>query len=352
MRILLKMIITLSILIYSNNIFSQRKVLIKGETINKIEKDTILFVNGLIDKKYYESAVLSSEVVKSKFVIKALLPYPHMYFLSWKSEEKNIPFYPDPFFIDSSTTNIVVGEKKNEVVGNSYSEYKKEFVPYILNGSTITDINTYMFGNAQEFDFKLANYVLHKKDSYIALWFIIRLFNENGYSRIYENSLDKFSDKIKSEKLWKIVSEEIKKIRIREDEKFPEFILKNLDLNTEKIVLPKRKFLLIDFWFSRCKPCLKQLPKLKELYEKYSIKNEFDIIGISTDKSINVELWKKRVGEYQLKWQNYLDENAFEANNEKITKFPTNFLLDQNGIVIKKNISLLDLEEFLSKNLK
>jgi len=63
-------------------------------------------------------------------------------------------------------------------------------------------------------------------------------------------------------------------------------------------------------------------------------------------------LWKKRVSDNQLKWKSFLDENAFESDKEKIRSFPTNFLVDANGVVIKKNISLLDLEEFLNKNLK
>ena len=340
------------VLTYSNNAFCQKKNAIKGEVIGKTKKDTILFVKGLLNEKYYQFSEISSEVVENKFQIKYSFSYPQMYFLSWKSEQNNIPFYLEPFFLDESTTKIIVSAEKNEVVGSSALEYTREFVPFVLNGTNIADINTYMFEEGHEFDFKLADYIGHKPDSFVALWVLINRFNENGYSKIYENSLDKFSDKIKSGKLWKVISEDIKKIRIRDGEKFPELILKDINLNSEKVILPEQKIILIDFWFSRCKPCLVQLPRLKEIYEKFAFTNKFDVVGISTDKTVNIDLWKTRIGENNLKWKNYLDENAFESNNEKITKFPTNFLLDINGVVIKKNISLYDLEEFLNENLK
>lgn len=351
MKLFLKIVILFSISVCSNIAFSQKKNVIDGITRNNVKKDTILFVTGMLNEKYYELPLISAEVIDNKFRIKNSFSYPHMYFLGWKSERNNILFYGNPFFLDSSTKKIVVGAN-NEEIENSSLEYEKKFVPYILTETGVANINTYMFSHGYEFDSKLTSYIKSNPDSYVALWFLIARFNENGYSQQYEDSLDMFSDQIKSGKLWDFISKDVKKIRIKENGKFPQLVLKDIDLNNEKIVLPERKIILVDFWFSRCKPCLTQLPKLKEIYEKFAITNKFEIIGISTDKTVNIDLWKKRIGENHLKWQNYLDENAFESNNEMIIGFPTNFLVDMNGIVIKKNISLLDLEEYLNKNLK
>lgn len=42
------------------------------------------------------------------------------------------------------------------------------------------------------------------------------------------------------------------------------------------------KFVLIDFWATWCKPCLADIPKLKELYEKYK-DSGFEILGMDAE---------------------------------------------------------------------
>ena len=87
------------------------------------------------------------------------------------------------------------------------------------------------------------------------------------------------------------------------------------------------------------------------MFSEYKNKG-FNIISISTDRTVDVELWKKRIDENELDWDQYLDENGKEAFTDKIISFPTNFLIDEKGNVIQKNISLEELEILLKENLK
>ena len=43
-----------------------------------------------------------------------------------------------------------------------------------------------------------------------------------------------------------------------------------------------KTFVLLDFWASWCMLCLKEIPKMKEVYKKYNEKG-LTIIGISLD---------------------------------------------------------------------
>src|SRR5690606_29268792 len=121
----------------------------------------------------------------------------------------------------------------------------------------------------------------------------------------------------KKHNLWKLLYNEFTFITIRDNQKFPLLNLKNFSLENEQLELPKAKYTFIDFWFSRCRPCLEQMPHVISLYDQHHAKG-FNVMGISTDKTANIDLWKKRIIEKNIPWKNYLDENALEASKEKI----------------------------------
>ncbi|WHF52601.1 TlpA disulfide reductase family protein [Chryseobacterium gotjawalense] len=78
----------------------------------------------------------------------------------------------------------------------------------------------------------------------------------------------------------------------------------------------------------------------------------FEIIVFSTDRTLDIANWRKTVDKNNLSWQNVLDENGVEAKKYNINQFPTTFLLDAEGNIIKKNISPEELAQFLEENLK
>jgi thiol-disulfide isomerase/thioredoxin len=354
---MLRICFILLFFLYCVQTFSQNIINVNGRApLDKnFEKDTIFFGTGRLSNKYYEDTVLNSEINNNAFNIKGNFSYPQMYSSGWKSEKNKILFRSGKYFIDQSTTLIMVTDsltKNAFVIGKTGQEYMYKFTPYILSKSSNDDLEMFCFNNEDEFDLKLYNYVIENPDSYVALWFLIERFNSVGYSNLFEKTLDQFSNKMKSEKLWNILNNENVGILIRKDKKFPELLLQNVDLKPEVLKIKNSKFTLIDFWFSRCRPCLEQLPYLKDLYLKHNLSG-FDIIGISTDKTENiVNYWQKRIVEKEIPWKNFLDENGTFATKEKIFSFPTNFLVNEKGIVIKKNINPEELEKFLSENLK
>ena len=108
------------------------------------------------------------------------------------------------------------------------------------------------------------------------------------------------------------------------------------------------KYVLIDFWFSHCVPCIVQFPKLRELYEQYRYKG-FQIIGISIDAKKDKGEWLKAIAKYKLSWDHFLDTDHFEASRLSVSTYPTTFLLGSDGKIISRNLELSELEEFLKK---
>ena len=87
---------------------------------------------------------------------------------------------------------------------------------------------------------------------------------------------------------------------------------------------------------------------MKQLHKKF-YPNQLKIISISTDKTKNVDNWYKVMEDKNINWYNLLDENGVESLSIGINTFPTNYLLDNEGIILKKDVSLSELEVLLEK---
>jgi len=78
------------------------------------------------------------------------------------------------------------------------------------------------------------------------------------------------------------------------------------------------------------------------MYKK-SIANDIIIVSVSTD--INYESWINALDRFGYPWLHLIDTNGVNAVAKKygVGQLPTNFLIDKNGIIIRKDISLVDL---------
>jgi peroxiredoxin len=122
--------------------------------------------------------------------------------------------------------------------------------------------------------------------------------------------------------------------------------------NFEKFAInPSSNYTLIDLWHSSCGNCIKELIDYKEIYSIYSEKG-FEIISITGDRPDMLNYLSKLREKYEFPWPEYLDENRKIVESEfSVAIFPTNFLLDNEGRIIRKNLSPTELESFLHENL-
>ena len=100
----------------------------------------------------------------------------------------------------------------------------------------------------------------------------------------------------------------------------------------------KSDYILLDFWFSRCTPCIKSFPELQNLYSKTERK-KFEIVGISVDQANEKDLWKNAISKYNLSWLNINDSKALIAKHFAVVNYPTKILIDK-----AKKIILVDTD--------
>jgi cytochrome oxidase Cu insertion factor (SCO1/SenC/PrrC family) len=346
------------VLVFCSLLVSVRGQKISGKVNGKPAiADTIYFGFGNIDPKYYDAALAPAELKVDHYTVNNIAPYPEMYRIHFASDKNILAYRKGYYFIDAATTNIIsnyASDNCSEVNGNTAEEYKNIFIPFVMAGMAYDcnsgDLAELFNDPSKKADSLLLLYVNRYPDSYVALWRLIERFSMWGQSVVRQQILAGFSGKIKSGKPWGLLNEDFINSKIKEGELFPAINLKDYNLAATHFVAPKAKYILVDFWFARCRPCLDTIPELKKLYTAYKEKG-FEMVSISVDETKNVQLWQQRVKEHGLNWTQYLEENNFQHNELGIKAFPTFILLDEQGKVIQKDFDLHDLDKFLKENL-
>lgn len=134
--------------------------------------------------------------------------------------------------------------------------------------------------------------------------------------------------------------------------KAPGFALTNVNGGQLKLENFKgKKYVLVVFWASWCVPCRDEIPRLKEIYQKYN-PTGLDIVSISVDT--DRKAWTKAVDTEQMAWHQVLDPIPFQNEGlmmkYSIPNIPLIVMVDKTGIIIGRYDNGLTAE--LEKDLR
>lgn len=97
----------------------------------------------------------------------------------------------------------------------------------------------------------------------------------------------------------------------------------------------KGKWVVLDFWGSWCRWCIKGFPELKELHQKYG--DKLAIVGVDCRDSD--ERWREAVKKYELPWVNVYNDCSGDTNAlleaYAVQGFPTKVIVNPQGIICK-----------------
>ena len=128
----------------------------------------------------------------------------------------------------------------------------------------------------------------------------------------------------------------------------PEFSIKGM--NGEEIELKNYagKYVLLDFWASWCGPCLREVPNVKAIYEKYHDKG-FEIFGVSLDETAGP--WKAAIKKNDMNWHHVSSLKGWEcpvAKQYNVTGIPRMYIIDPEGKIIAQDLRGEELANFVA----
>lgn len=146
----------------------------------------------------------------------------------------------------------------------------------------------------------------------------------------------------------KQVEDAKKEVKSMKGKVFPEFNLVTLDGEKISTENTKGKILLFNFWFTRCRPCIEEIPELNEMVEEFE-RDDILFIAPTFDNSDQVDKFLKR---FDFEYEIIADVKEFclELN---IRSYPTHFIVNREGIIEKVRIGYsVTTVESLKKTLK
>lgn len=121
-------------------------------------------------------------------------------------------------------------------------------------------------------------------------------------------------------------------------DQYADFEMKNAEGETVRLSEIRGKYTLLYFWAAYCGPSRRENPNLVKNYETFKERG-FELVGVSIDG--DPKTFSGSIQEHNLTWTNLMSPEGSDNDAALIygiSGTPDNFLIDEQGIIIARNI--------------
>jgi peroxiredoxin len=120
----------------------------------------------------------------------------------------------------------------------------------------------------------------------------------------------------------------------------PAFTLPGLDGRMVSLSDYRGKVVVVNIWATWCPPCVDEMPSLEKLYREFEAEN-FAILAVSIDSG-GIEAVAPFMKKHALTFSALIDPQAAIRTGYKTTGVPETFIINKQGILVKKVIGPLN----------
>jgi thiol-disulfide isomerase/thioredoxin len=115
-------------------------------------------------------------------------------------------------------------------------------------------------------------------------------------------------------------------------------------------IAPAGKPMVVNFWYSTCEPCKREMPALSATSAKYAATVDFIGINPNDSREVATEFLKM----YNITYPTFIDDGTQLAEAGVVT-LPATFFLDSSGIIVARRageITSAEIDSILTNDLK
>ncbi len=120
----------------------------------------------------------------------------------------------------------------------------------------------------------------------------------------------------------------------------PDFRFPGLDEKMVSLSDYRGKVVLVNIWATWCPSCVDEMPSMEKLYQKLQ-GEDFEILAVSID-SMGEMVVAPFMKKYKLTFPALIDSGGTIRMSYRTTGVPESFIIDKNGMLVKKIIGPLD----------
>ena len=110
------------------------------------------------------------------------------------------------------------------------------------------------------------------------------------------------------------------------------------------------KYVLVDFWSPWCGPCRREMPNIKQVYDKYKGK-DFNVISIAVWERQPVEVTIETAAKLNMTWDQINNAQSIPTEIYGIEGIPHVMLIGPDGTILKRGLHGAGIEEAVAEYL-